>query len=169
MAVTGLESIWRMPSTRSRTGTRRSRLKWRFDPATSATKEASGGSRTTSNERSRKRWRPRSGAGSGEKRSIQTHMAKSAAAAESAAQSLIAGGNGTTAQRHTNSIHLSLQGKGGVGKSLIASILAQYFRDRGREIRCIDTDPVNSTMFQYKALDVSRLELLRDGSIDQRG
>ena len=62
-----------------------------------------------------------------------------------------------------------MQGKGGVGKSLIASILAQYFRDRGREIRCIDTDPVNSTMFQYKALDVSRLELLRDGSIDQRG
>ena len=29
-----------------------------------------------------------------------------------------------------NSIHLSLQGKGGVGKSLIASILAQYFTDR---------------------------------------
>jgi hypothetical protein len=101
---------------------------------------------------------------------IQTHMAKSAVAAESAAQSTIAGGDGSTAQRHTNSIHLSLQGKGGVGKSLIASILAQYFRDRGREIRCIDTDPINNTMFQYKALDVSRLELLlRDGSIDQRG
>lgn len=96
-------------------------------------------------------------------------MAKSAAAAENAAQPTIAGDDGRTPQRHTNSIHLSLQGKGGVGKSLIASILAQYFRDRGRELRCIDTDPVNSTMFQYKALGVSRLELLRDGSIDQRG
>jgi len=31
----------------------------------------------------------------------------------------------------TGSIHLSLQGKGGVGKSLVASILAQYFRQRG--------------------------------------
>jgi hypothetical protein len=69
----------------------------------------------------------------------------------------------------TNAIHLSLQGKGGVGKSLVASILAQYFHARGRGIRCIDTDPVNRTLFQYKALDVTRLELLRDGGIDQRG
>jgi hypothetical protein len=69
----------------------------------------------------------------------------------------------------TNAIHLSLQGKGGVGKSLVASILAQYFHARGKEIRCIDTDPVNRTLFQYKRLDVTRLELLRDGSIDPRG
>lgn len=68
-----------------------------------------------------------------------------------------------------NAIHLSLQGKGGVGKSFIASILAQYFGARGKRIRCIDTDPVNTTLFQYKALGVSRLELLQDGSIDQRG
>lgn len=95
-------------------------------------------------------------------------MAKTPLAAEDAAQSI--GTNGAAGdQRCTNSIHLSLQGKGGVGKSLIASILAQYFRDRGREIHCIDTDPVNSTLFQYKALEVSRLELLRDGAIDQRG
>lgn len=68
-----------------------------------------------------------------------------------------------------NAIHLSLQGKGGVGKSFVASILAQYFAARGRTLRCIDTDPVNTTLFQYKALGVSRLELLRDGGIDQRG
>jgi len=69
----------------------------------------------------------------------------------------------------TDAIHLSLQGKGGVGKSLVASILAQYFHARGKETRCIDTDPVNRTLFQYKRLDVTRLELLRDGSIDPRG
>jgi hypothetical protein len=68
-----------------------------------------------------------------------------------------------------NSIHLSLQGKGGVGKSLVASILAQYFNARGTAVRCVDTDPVNRTLFQYKALNVNRLELLREGSIDQRG
>src|SRR5579883_3497376 len=59
-----------------------------------------------------------------------------------------------------NAIHLSLQGKGGVGKSFIASILAQYFVARGKAIRCIDTDPVNTTLFQYKALPVSRMERL---------
>jgi hypothetical protein len=69
----------------------------------------------------------------------------------------------------SNAIHLSLQGKGGVGKSFVASILAQYFGARGKTICCIDTDPVNTTLFQYKALDVTRLELLKDGGIDQRG
>jgi hypothetical protein len=69
----------------------------------------------------------------------------------------------------TSSIHLSLQGKGGVGKSLVASILAQYFEHRGRNVQCIDTDPVNHTLSQYKALRPQRLELLREGGIDQRG
>jgi len=69
----------------------------------------------------------------------------------------------------TASIHLSLQGKGGVGKSLVASILAQYFEHRGRSVQCIDTDPVNNTLSQYKALRSQRLELLREGGIDQRG
>ncbi|MGI8961173.1 MAG: conjugal transfer protein TraL [Bryobacteraceae bacterium] len=73
------------------------------------------------------------------------------------------------AEVFANSIHLSLQGKGGVGKSLVASILAQYFNARGKAVRCVDTDPVNRTLFQYKALNVNRLELLREGSIDQRG
>src|SRR5713226_6726048 len=66
-------------------------------------------------------------------------------------------------------IHLSLQGKGGVGKSLIASILAQYFLHHGVEIHCLDTDPVNQTLSQYSALGAEHLELLRDGRIDSRG
>ena len=66
-------------------------------------------------------------------------------------------------------IHLSLQGKGGVGKSLVASILAQYFRARGGDVKAVDTDPVNHTLAQYQQLDVQCLELLRDGGIDQRG
>jgi hypothetical protein len=91
-------------------------------------------------------------------------MPKNAGAVETA----LPNGDGSL-ECGTNAIHLSLQGKGGVGKSLVASILAQYFHARGKEIRCIDTDPVNRTLFQYKRLDVTRLELLRDGSIDPRG
>lgn len=65
-------------------------------------------------------------------------------------------------------IHLSLQGKGG-GKSLVASILAQYFLNHGVEIHCLDTDPVNQTFSQYGALGAEHLELMHDGKIDSRG
>lgn len=66
------------------------------------------------------------------------------------------------------SAHLVLQGKGGVGKSLIAAMLAQYFRDTGRRIRCVDTDPVNSTFKGYEELEVKHLPLLVDQRVDQR-
>src|SRR5580704_9728711 len=66
-------------------------------------------------------------------------------------------------------VHLTLQGKGGVGKSLIASVLAQYFREHGRDVRCIDTDPVNRTLAQYSALGADRLNLRDEHNrIDQR-
>ena len=73
------------------------------------------------------------------------------------------------AQPPTSAIHLSLQGKGGVGKSLIASILAQYFVENGRKLECVDTDPVNQTFSQYRALSARHIDLMRDGNIDQRG
>jgi len=79
----------------------------------------------------------------------------------------MANGNGNG--MNPTAIHLSLQGKGGVGKSLVASILAQYFLSRGRVVNCIDTDPVNGTLSQYAALAAQRLKLLRDGAIDSRG
>ena len=67
-----------------------------------------------------------------------------------------------------SAIHMSLQGKGGVGKSLAASVLAQYFLARGKAVRCIDADPVNKTLFQYRALEAKPLQLLQDGAIDSR-
>jgi hypothetical protein len=69
----------------------------------------------------------------------------------------------------TPAIHMSLQGKGGVGKSVIASLLAQYWTARGHTVTCIDTDPVNRTLFQYEGLDVQCLKLLREGGVDARG
>jgi hypothetical protein len=66
-------------------------------------------------------------------------------------------------------IHLTLQGKGGVGKSLVASILFQYFRHHGKELHCIDSDPVNQTFSQYAELGAEHLALMRDGRIDTSG
>ena len=74
----------------------------------------------------------------------------------------------TVASDQLSTIHLSLQGKGGVGKSLVASILAQYLLDRGKPVRCIDTDPVNKTLSQYRGLPTEQLKLLREGGIDTR-
>jgi len=66
------------------------------------------------------------------------------------------------------SIHISLQGKGGVGKSLISAILSQYLLARGQDVHGIDADPVNQTLAEYRGLAVSRLNLLKEGSVDQR-
>jgi CO dehydrogenase nickel-insertion accessory protein CooC1 len=77
--------------------------------------------------------------------------------------------NGTNGVEPTGAIHLTLQGKGGVGKSLVASVLAQYLRDKGKEVRCIDTDPVNRTFAQYGALAADRLNLRDEHNrIEQR-
>ena len=65
-------------------------------------------------------------------------------------------------------IHMLLQGKGGVGKSLIACVLAQYKLARGQQPLCIDTDPVNATFFGFKALQVRRLELMDNEEINPR-
>jgi len=59
-------------------------------------------------------------------------------------------------------------GKGGVGKSLSASVLAQYLKHCGQPVKCIDADPVNKTLCQYEALGARPLHLLRDGVIDSR-
>ena len=63
-------------------------------------------------------------------------------------------------------IHLFLNAKGGVGKSYIASIFAQYKIHQGQKPLCIDTDLVNATFSGYKALDVQQFDL---GAIDEHG
>jgi len=65
-------------------------------------------------------------------------------------------------------IHMVLQGKGGVGKSLIAAILAQYNVSKGKQPLCIDTDPVNATFHGFKALNVKRLQIMDSDEINPR-
>lgn len=61
-----------------------------------------------------------------------------------------------------------LQGKGGVGKSMIAAAIAQYKASKGQKPLCIDTDPVNATFEGYKALDVRRLNIMDGDEINTR-
>ena len=63
----------------------------------------------------------------------------------------------------TYSAHFTLQGKGGVGKSLAASCTAQFLKSKGHPLACYDTDPTNATFHGYKALGVERLDLLEPG------
>ena len=72
-------------------------------------------------------------------------------------------GNGTQA-----SVHLVLQGKGGVGKSFVSAILAQYFRTKSARVHCMDTDPVNATFAQYRLLEAEHLKVLRRGRINEK-
>jgi shikimate kinase len=65
-------------------------------------------------------------------------------------------------------IHLILQGKGGVGKSLVASLLCQYLLQNGHDILAVDTDPVNQTLTGYGDLAVKELEILKGDDIDRR-
>jgi CobQ/CobB/MinD/ParA nucleotide binding domain len=67
-----------------------------------------------------------------------------------------------------NQVHLVLQGKGGVGKSLISAILGQYFQHRKAAPHCFDTDPVNATFAQYQALRAEHINVLRRGAIHDK-
>lgn len=62
-------------------------------------------------------------------------------------------------------LHISLQGKGGVGKSYISALLMQYIQDKNGNVIGIDTDPSNRTLADIKSLDVMSLELMQDNQI----
>ena len=64
-------------------------------------------------------------------------------------------------------IHLVLQGKGGVGKTYVSVILAQYLLAKGHRLACYDTDPVNATFSRFHALNVQHVNLIMDERINQ--
>ena len=61
-----------------------------------------------------------------------------------------------------DSVNMILMGKGGVGKSFVAALLAQYLQDKFGNVYCADTDPTNATFSKYKALNVRYIEILAD-------
>lgn len=64
-------------------------------------------------------------------------------------------------------VHMTLQGKGGIGKSMIAAFLGQYLLDHDRPLLALDTDPVNATLSAFKALNARNVELMQGGRVDQ--
>lgn len=64
--------------------------------------------------------------------------------------------------------HIVLQPKGGVGKSVVASFISQFLRSQGKPFVAIDTDPNHATLLGYKALNVQRLQIMKNGSIIER-
>ena len=66
------------------------------------------------------------------------------------------------------SLNFILQGKGGVGKSMIASFLAQHYRQNGITPLCFDTDPVNPTFSNYQALGVAHVGIMEGDNINTR-
>jgi hypothetical protein len=72
----------------------------------------------------------------------------------------------TKASGAPGAVHVVLQGKGGVGKSLVAATLMQYLRDTlGVErVAGIDTDPSNQTLVGYKELAARHLPILGENT-----
>lgn len=65
-------------------------------------------------------------------------------------------------------IHITLQGKGGVGKSFISAMTAQYKYHNGQSPLCIDTDPINATFYGFKALNVEHIQVMSEDEINPR-
>jgi hypothetical protein len=63
-------------------------------------------------------------------------------------------------------IHFLQQGKGGVGKSVVASLLVQALNHLGKEVTTFDTDPVNASLAGYEDFHAVRIDIVKDGAVD---
>lgn len=69
-----------------------------------------------------------------------------------------------------NTVHLVLQGKGGIGKTLVSTLIAQYINERfPGTLKCYDTDQENATLDAYKALNVTAIDVMNpDRTINRK-
>lgn len=66
----------------------------------------------------------------------------------------------SSSERSRDAINFVFQGKGGIGKTLAASWIAEHLREIGRNVLCIDADPQQKTLAKIKALDVRPVKLI---------
>lgn len=64
-----------------------------------------------------------------------------------------------------NQLHIVMNGKGGVGKSIVASTIAQFLKSRDPDALCIDTDPLTPTLYNYKALDPIHIQIASEAEV----
>lgn len=83
-------------------------------------------------------------------------------------ESPISSASPTETTDRKNEVHFVIQGKGGVGKSLVATLLAEFLRERIADLRCFDTDPVNPTFASYAEFGVRRIELFEGSTINAK-
>ena len=62
----------------------------------------------------------------------------------------------------TNGFPLVLLGKRGCSNSLLASWLAHFLMRKGQLVHCLDGDPLNRSLSQYRSLGVKKLELAEE-------
>jgi hypothetical protein len=67
-------------------------------------------------------------------------------------------------------VNMTLGTKGGIGKSFVAALLAQYLMDNvlAKPPVCIDLDYITQTFANYRGLDVQYIDLETDGDIEKR-
>ncbi|CAG37874.1 nucleotide-binding protein [Desulfotalea psychrophila] len=65
-------------------------------------------------------------------------------------------------------INLILQGKGGVGKTFVASLMAQFLKEQDTPTYCFDSDPVNASFAAYQGLAVELVDIMDGDSINTR-
>lgn len=61
-----------------------------------------------------------------------------------------------------NAIHFIMQSKGGVGKSVVSSLMSQYLLSNVENVKLIDIDPNNKTLASYKGLNVQQIDIIKD-------
>lgn len=73
-----------------------------------------------------------------------------------------------TQSQPVRQVNFTLQGKGGVGKSFVSSLIAQFLMEKQQPLICYDTDPINATFAGYEPFKARRLELMQDNKINDR-
>jgi hypothetical protein len=70
---------------------------------------------------------------------------------------------------HMAKVHLTIGAKGGIGKSFVAALMAQYLVDNVINCKplCIDLDFKNKTFSRYAGLDVALIDVESNGDIDK--
>jgi len=79
----------------------------------------------------------------------------------------IAGGSSEKIEEATT-LHIVLQGKDGVGKTVVALLLSQCIEETGKSVVSVDADPVHASLSGHAATEPERLSIFAGDTIDER-